>query len=165
MGFWGYLVVGRDDRPLPELYALRPFRSDVAGNRVRADNWQICSLRSEASIPDTVALLVELCAETHAPVLMVSVLNDDCVSVEGFSQDGYWQACPARHSAAAGERSGDAACATEAAVRAVGWAAAADRRIEADPIADLLFAPPDRRVDGFFEELLERLGLERSTCR
>ncbi|MEU6041372.1 hypothetical protein ABZ801_38895 [Actinomadura sp. NPDC047616] len=163
MGFWGYLVVGRDDRPLPELYTMRPYHSGIAGNRARADNWQVCSLGSGVAVPDTVRLLVDLSAETRAPALMASVVNDDCVSVEGFSSDGYWQACPPRRGrdgAAAGRwELREEACAREAAARAAGWAVAAGRSVTAEPIAALLITCGDRRVDGFFEEFLVRLGL------
>ncbi|GLW67068.1 hypothetical protein Arub01_53110 [Actinomadura rubrobrunea] len=161
MSFWGHLVVARDERPLPELYTMRPYRRDVACTRVRADDWQVCALRSGAAVPDTVRLLVELSAETHAPALLASVADGDCASVEGFSTDGYWQAWPrTRGRGGAGEEPSGEVCAHEAAARAAGWAAAAGRRVDAAPIAALLSEPADRRADVFFEDLLTLLGID-----
>ncbi|XVQ08034.1 hypothetical protein ACQP1W_36480 [Spirillospora sp. CA-255316] len=150
----GYLVVGRNDRPLPELYVLRPFLPAVAGHRARGDGWQVWELGADAAVADSVALLVDLVAATRAPALLGSVLDAGHAAVEGFSgASGYWQALvPAAPGAAA-----DAV--EEVAGRAAGWAAAACRAVAPDPIAEFLRKPPHIRADGMVEELLSLLGL------
>jgi hypothetical protein len=150
----GYLVVGRNDRPLPELYVLRPFLPAVAGHRARGDGWQIWELDAEAAVADSVALLVALAAATGAPALLGSVLDAGRAAVEGFSgAGGYWRALvPAAPGAAP-------RAVEEVAGRAAGWAAAARRAVAADPIAEFLRTPPRTRADGMVEELLSLLGL------
>jgi hypothetical protein len=149
MGFSGYHIVGRDDRPLPELYALKPHRHWVTGNLPRADNWQVCSLRSGADLGDSISLLIDIAAETFEPVLLASFVLSEGSAVEGFSSPyGYWWTRLTR-----------ASCASDVAERAVNWAAAAHRTVEATTIVDLLGSPSAARMDAVFEEFLERLGL------
>jgi hypothetical protein len=149
MSFSGYHIVGRDDRPLPELYALRPHRQWVTGNRPRADNWQVCSLGPEAYLGDSITLLIDVAAETFGPVLLASFIASEGSAVEGFSSPyGYWWTRLTR-----------ASCAADVADRAVKWATAANRTVQAPPIADLLAAPSAERMDAVFEEFLDRLGL------
>ncbi|MBO2452663.1 hypothetical protein J4573_36610 [Actinomadura barringtoniae] len=150
MGFSGYLIVGRDDRPLPELHSLKQHRQCVTGNRPRADNWQVCSLGPDAGLGDSISLLIEVAAETFEPVLLASfTVGEDGAAVEGFSGPyGYWWTRLTR-----------ASCAGDVAGRAVQWATAAGREVEAGPIADLLAARSAPHLEAVFEELLERLGL------
>jgi hypothetical protein len=149
MSFSGYHIVGRDDRPLPELYALKPHRQWVTGNRPRADNWQVCTLRPDAALGDSVSLLIDVAAETFEPVLLASFTISDGSAVEGFSSPyGYWWT-----------RLTQASCADDVAQRAAKWATAAGHAVEASPIADLLASTSAVRMDALFEEFLERLGL------
>lgn len=149
MGFAGYHIVGRDDRPLSELYALKPHRHWVTGNRPRADNWQVCSLGPDACLGDSLSLLIDVAAETFEPVLLASFSVSDGTAVEGFSSPyGYWWSRLTR-----------ASCADDVAGRAAQWATAAGRVVEPAPIADLLGSGSAARMEAVFEELLERLGL------
>nr|BFE36344.1 hypothetical protein GCM10010200_085950 [Actinomadura rugatobispora] len=153
-GAGGYLVVGRNDRPLPELYVLRPFLPAVAGHRALGDGWQIWELGADAAVADSVALLVDIAAATRAPALLGSFLSAGRAAVEGFSgAGGYWRALvpagPGAAPCAVEEMAGRAAC----------WAAAARRAVAARPIADFLRTPPRTRADGVVEDLLSLLGL------
>ncbi|GAA2444576.1 hypothetical protein GCM10010191_71590 [Actinomadura vinacea] len=153
-GVDGYLVVGRNDRPLSDLYVLRSFLPAVAGNRPRADGWQICDLDAGAAIADSVTLLVDIAAETNAPALLGSVLDTGRAAVEGFSgAGGYWRAVlPAGPGA-------DQRPVEEVAACVARWASAARHTVAAAPIAEFLRAPSRSQVDGMFEELLSLLGL------
>ncbi|MFG2007052.1 hypothetical protein ACGFNU_48685 [Spirillospora sp. NPDC048911] len=165
MSYRRHLLVARDDRPLPELYALRPYRRAVAGNEPRGDNWQVCSLDSDAGLGDSVALLVEIAAETHTAALLASFMEDDRVAVEGFSGPyGYWQAVLGARRAA-GDRvlEPPVFSAEEAAAVAAKWAEAAARPVPADSILEVLRAPVEPSAEAVFEELLNRLGLTGAT--
>ncbi|GAA2632713.1 hypothetical protein SMC26_30580 [Actinomadura fulvescens] len=165
MSYRRHLLVARDDRPLPELYALRPYVGFVAGNQARDDNWQVCSLGCDAGLGDSVSLLVEIAAETHTAAMLASFFDGGCAAVEGFSRPyGYWQAvlgtahapgCPAFES--------PAFSAEEAAAGAARWAEAAAHPVPPDPILEVLQGPVEPSAEAIFEELLNRLGLTGAT--
>ncbi|WP_433324169.1 hypothetical protein [Spirillospora sp. CA-294931] len=161
MDLWGHHVVGRDDRPLTELRALRPYADAVAGSRARDDNWQICSLEPGADLADSLALLVQLAAETGAPALLASVTSDESASVEGFSGPaGYWRAfIPSRRPQLRRVTPVPAPVADEVAAGAARWAAAAGHSVAPGPIVELLCASENTGTDDVLEELLNRLGL------
>lgn len=165
MSYRRHLLVARDDRPLPELYALRPYRRSVAGNLPRDDNWQVCSLDSGAGLGDSVSLLVEIAAETHMAALLASFTDGGCAAVEGFSRPyGYWQAVlGTEHAAGCRALESPVFSAEEAAAGAAKWAEAAARPVSPDPILEVLTAPVAPSAEAVFEELLNRLGLTGAT--
>ncbi|MEW2355653.1 hypothetical protein [Spirillospora sp. NPDC029432] len=139
---------------MPDLFVLRQFLPAVTGTRPRDDGWQVCELDPAADIADSVSLLVDLAAATHAPALLASVLDGGHAAVEGFSgASGYWRALLPGGSGAG------PLPAAETARHLVEWAADAHRTVAAEPITELLSAPEPRRADGAFEELLSLLGL------
>ena len=149
----GYLVVGRNERPLPELYVLRPFLPAVTGHRAHGDGWQVWELGADAAVTDSVTLLVDITAATGAPSLLGSVLDAGYAAVEGFSAaGGYWETPVPVGSA-------DPHAVEEVARRAARWAAAARHEVPADPIAEFLRRPPCTRPEGLLDELLRLLGL------
>ncbi|KAB2341020.1 hypothetical protein [Actinomadura rudentiformis] len=161
MSYRRHLLVARDDRPLPELYALRPYRRSVVGNRTRDDNWQVCSLDSGAGLGDSVSLLVEVAAETHTAALLASFTEGGCAAVEGFSRPyGYWQSVLGTgHAAACPALESPVFSAEEAAAGAAKWAEAASRPVPPEALLEVLQAPVAPSADAVFEELLNRLGL------
>ncbi|MFB4319474.1 hypothetical protein [Actinomadura sp. 21ATH] len=136
---------------MPELFVLRQLLPAVTGTLPRGDGWQVCELDGAAGIADSVSLLVDIAAATHAPALLASGLDGGPAAVEGFSgASGYWKVLLS---------GGGPLPAAETARHLVEWAADAHRTVAAEPIEELLGAPAHRRVDGVFEELLSLLGL------
>ncbi|GAA3984074.1 hypothetical protein GCM10023085_77710 [Actinomadura viridis] len=149
----GYLVVGRNERPLADLYVLRALLPAVTVSRPRGNGWQVCELGGEAAIADSVSLLVDLAAATRAPALLASATDGDGATVEGFSgSGGYWKA------ALPVTGTGPLPVA-ELAARVVAWAASAQHPVAPAPVVEFLRAPGRDRVDGMLEELLALLGL------
>ena len=168
MGYWGYFVVGRSERPLGELGALagaegmRPLTSAAGG-------WQVWEYAS--GIGD-VGSMNALAAETGAPALFGYVMGGDCVVVEAAApESGAWTTCLAR-AAMAGYLGADKEGLTledyfleprDAAERAVAWAAEAGHAVNAGPLLDVLIADPDPAADvlaeNLFFRLLDRLGV------
>ncbi|MFP3988371.1 hypothetical protein U9R90_12830 [Streptomyces sp. E11-3] len=161
MGFWGYYVVGRSDRPLAELAALSAVSEGLTLNERRADGWQIW----EATVPE-VGSMSSLARETGAPALFGFVMDSECVAVEAAGpESGAWNACLDRE-AMAGYLSGDGKepddlflPARDAAERAVAWAAEAGHRATAEELTDVLTAPAEPSAELLFFRFLERLGV------
>ncbi|MEU5886596.1 hypothetical protein ABZ835_07120 [Streptomyces sp. NPDC047461] len=164
MGYWGYFVVGRSERPLGELDAL----AGAEGLTLRAEapgGWQVWEYPSGEG---DVGSMNSLARETGAPALFGYVMDSDCVVVEAAGpQSGAWTTCLAR--AAMAEYIGaDKEGLTledyfleprDAAERAVSWAEEAGRAVEAEAVVEVLTADPDPLAENLFFRLLDRLAV------
>jgi hypothetical protein len=90
MGYWGYFVVGRGERPLAEGEAL----SGAEGMTLRErapDGWQVWEYPGG---DDRIASMNDLAAETGAPALFGYVMDSAGVVVEAAAPDsGAWTTC------------------------------------------------------------------------
>ncbi|MHC0431182.1 hypothetical protein ACX6XY_13460 [Streptomyces sp. O3] len=161
MGFWGYYVVGRGERPLAELAALSSVREGLTLHERRADRWQIW----EAAVPE-VGSMSALARETGEPALFGFVMDSRCVAVEAAAPgSGTWNACLARDAMAGflradGKEPDDLFLpAGDAAERAAAWAADAGYEATVAELADVLTAPAEPSAELLFFRFLERLGL------
>jgi hypothetical protein len=164
MGYWGYFVVGREQRPLAELDAL----SGAEGMTLRErapDGWQVWEYPSgDAGI----ASMNDLAAETGAPALFGYVMDSACVVVEAAApHSGAWTTCLARAATARHLGAGEDGPSLEdyflepadAAERAVAWAAEAGNEVNAGALLDVLTAEADSLAENLFFRLLDRLGV------
>lgn len=97
MGFWGTYVVGRSDRPLPELDALKTSAECVMGVARGADGWQAVQIHRApqgwdwSSPLPWLQTLVAVMEETGRPVLGASVYDSDGARLVGYSREaGRW---------------------------------------------------------------------------
>ncbi|WND35562.1 hypothetical protein RI578_15235 [Streptomyces sp. BB1-1-1] len=147
MGYWGYFVVGRADRPLAELDAL-PGAADMTLRLSAPDGWQVWEFPGGDG---DVGNMNDLAGQTGAPALFGYVMDSDCVVVEAAApESGAWTTCLAR-SAMAGYLGAEKEGLTledyfleprDAAERAVAWAAEAGRTASAGELAEVLSADP-----------------------
>ncbi|WLW52700.1 hypothetical protein [Streptomyces sp. YU58] len=97
MGFWGYFVVGRAERPLAELKTL----PNAAGMVLRVsapDGWQVWEYQGEGDVGKMSALA----ERTGSPALFGYVMDSASVVVEAAGpRSGVWTACLARAAMAA----------------------------------------------------------------
>jgi hypothetical protein len=163
MGYWGYYVVGRSERPLAELEALAGARGMVL-RTAAPDGWQVWEYPSGDG---DIGNMNTLARETGAPALFGYVMDSDCVAVEAAAPDsGVWTACLARQ-AMAGYVGGEDELGVDdyflepadAAARAVSWAAEAGHAISAEPLLEVLTADPDPLAENLFFQFLDRLGV------
>ncbi|MER6675784.1 hypothetical protein [Streptomyces sp. NPDC000983] len=163
MGYWGYFVVGREERPLGELAALAG-APGITLRREAPDGWQVWEY---ASGEGDVGNMHELAAQTGAPALFGYVMDSDCAVVEAAGPlSGAWSTCLAREAMAARLGAGDGPTLEDyflqprdAAERAVAWAAEAGHTVPAEPLLDVLTAEPDPLAENLFFLLLDRLGV------
>jgi hypothetical protein len=162
MGYWGYFVVGRAERPLAELEAL----SGVRGLALRASapgGWQVWEYPSGDG---DVGSMNALAVETGAPALFGYVMDSATVVVEAAGPgSGAWTTCLAR-AAMATYLGADREGLTledyfleprDAAERAVAWAGEAGHEVDAEPVVDVLTAGTDPAAGLLAENLLFRL--------
>ncbi|RFU87465.1 hypothetical protein DY218_06490 [Streptomyces triticagri] len=161
MGFWGYYVVGRSERPLAELDALSAVRDGIALHEQRAGGWQIW----EAAVPD-VGSMSKLAQETGAPALFGFVMDSECVAVEAAGpESGAWNACLDREAmsgylSAEGKEPDDLFLpAADAAERAAGWSAEAGLTADPTRLTTVLTSPADPSAELLFFRFLDHLGL------
>ncbi|MFJ3665426.1 hypothetical protein ACIPSE_03120 [Streptomyces sp. NPDC090106] len=162
MGYWGYFVVGRSERPLGETDALAGI--DGLSLRTRAaGGWQVWEYPSGEG---DVGSMNTLARETGAPALFGYVMDSDCVVVEAAGpESGAWTTCLARTAMAGYLGDGAEGLALEdyflepsdAAERAVAWAGEAGRAVESGPLLDVLTADADPLAENLFFLLLDRL--------
>src|SRR5262249_3537503 len=154
MGYWGYYVVGRSERPLAELEALAGARGMVL-RTAAPDGWQVWEYPSGDG---DIGNMNTLARETGAPALFGYVMDSDCVAVEAAAPDrGVGTACLARE-AMAGYVGGEDELGVDdyflapadAAARAVSWAAEAGHTITAEPLLELLTADSDLLAENLF---------------
>ncbi|MBZ6131155.1 hypothetical protein [Streptomyces olivaceus] len=147
MGYWGYFVVGRAERPLAELDALAG-AADMTLRRTAPDGWQVWEFPGGDG---DVGNMNGLAGQTGAPALFGYVMDSDCVVVEAAApESGAWTTCLAR-SAMAGYLGAERDGLTledyfleprDAAERAVAWAAEAGRAANAGELDEVLSADP-----------------------
>ncbi|MER7719557.1 hypothetical protein ABTX99_21865 [Streptomyces flaveolus] len=147
MGYWGYFVVGRAERPLAELDALSG-AADMTLRLSAPDGWQVWEYPGGDG---DVGNMNDLAAQTGAPALFGYVMDSDCVVVEAAAPaSGAWTTCLVR-AAMAGYLGAENEGLTledyfleprDAAERAVAWAAEAGRTADAGELADVLAADP-----------------------
>jgi hypothetical protein len=164
MGYWGYFVVGRSERPLGELDAL----AGAEGLSLRAEapgGWQVWEYPSGDG---DVGSMNSLARETGAPALFGYVMDSDCVVVEAAGpESGAWTTCLARD-AMAGYLGADKEGLgledyflepRDAVERAVAWAEEAGHVVEAGPILDVLTSDADPLAENLFFRMLDRLAV------
>lgn len=78
MGYWGYFVVGRAERPLAELEALSG-AGDMTLRQSAPDGWQVWEFPGGDG---DVGNMNDLAGQTGAPALFGYVMDSDCVVVE-----------------------------------------------------------------------------------
>ncbi|MER5179487.1 hypothetical protein ABT009_14150 [Streptomyces sp. NPDC002896] len=167
MGYWGYFVVGRSERPLAELTALQGVRDQLTLREQRAGGWQVWECPGGGDATRDVGSMNTLALETGSPALFGYVMDSDCVVVEAAGpESGAWTACLAR-GAMASYMGGDELTLEDyflrprdAAERAVAWAAEAGRDVPDEPLVEVLNADPDPFAEALFFRLLDGLGVE-----
>jgi hypothetical protein len=164
MGYWGYFVVGRGDRPLAGLDALSGARESLTPRASAPGGWQVWEY---ASREGDLGSMNALAGETGAPALFGYVMNSACVVLEGAApESGAWTTCLARSAMAAYVGGGEGLTLEDyfleprdAAERAVRWAAEAGHEVDAGAVADVLTADPDPLAENLFFRFLDRLGV------
>ncbi|MDK1343201.1 hypothetical protein QNO09_07790 [Streptomyces sp. 378] len=149
MGYWGYFVVGRGERPLPELDALAGAAEGLVRHTSAPGGWQVWEYPSGDG---DIGNMNALARETGAPALFGYVMNSECVVLEAAApESGTWTTCLAR-SAMAGYLGADREGLMledyflepgDAAERAVRWAAEAGCEVNAESLLDVLTTDPD----------------------
>ncbi|MEE1759000.1 MULTISPECIES: hypothetical protein [unclassified Streptomyces] len=181
MGYWGYYVVGRSERPLAELDALAG--AETMTLCVTADDgWQIWACPTGAPGAEAagesgasggagdVGNMHTLARETGAPALFGYVMDSDCVVVEAAGpESGAWTTCLARRAMAAYLGDGEGLTVEDyfleprdAAERAVAWAAEAGRAVVERSLVEVLTSEPgpaDPLAENILFRLLDRLGV------
>ncbi|MFI9471027.1 hypothetical protein ACIHBQ_26615 [Streptomyces sp. NPDC052492] len=163
MGYWGYFVVGRGERPLAGLDALAGAAGGLTLRTSAPDGWQVWEYPGREG---EVGGMAGLARETGAPALFGYVMDSDCVAVEAASpESGVWTACLARD-AMAGYLDGRQEGLTvddyflepaDAAERAVFWAEEAGRTVAVEDVLEVLTADPGPLAENLFFRLLDRL--------
>ncbi|MFF1379893.1 hypothetical protein [Streptomyces sp. NPDC058308] len=166
MGYWGYYVVGRSERPLAELAAVAGVRDELSLLDRRPDGWQVWEVPGGGDGARDIGNMNTLARETDAPALFGYVMDSDCVVVEAAApRSGSWTTCLARGAMA--KYLGDAELTVEdyfleprdAAQRAVAWAAESGRTVSSGPLLDVLKADAEPSAEELFFRLLDRLGV------
>ncbi|MFI7384525.1 hypothetical protein [Streptomyces sp. NPDC049813] len=166
MGYWGYYVVARSERPLSEFDALGGVREELMLLEERAGDWQVWECSGGGDRPRAMGSMNALAAQTGAPALFAYVMDSRCVVIEAAAPEGgAWATCMGRAATAAflggDERSLEDYFlpARDAAERAVVWAAEGGRTVAAKPLADVLAAPAEPSAEELFFRFLDRLGV------
>ncbi|MFE6623597.1 hypothetical protein [Streptomyces sp. NPDC057740] len=164
MGYWGYFVVGRGERPLAELDAL----AGAEGMTLREEapgGWQVWEYPSGDG---AVGSMNALAGETGAPALFGYVMDSASVVVEAAApESGAWTTCLARGAMAGYLGADDEGLtledyfldASDAAERAVAWAAEAGHEVNTESVIDVLTSEADPLAENLFFRLLDRLGV------
>ncbi|MFJ4830473.1 hypothetical protein ACIP79_11210 [Streptomyces sp. NPDC088747] len=164
MGYWGYYVVGRSERPLAELDALSGAPGLVPLTQA-PDGWQVWEYPSGDG---DVGSMNTLARETGAPALFGYVMDSDCVVVEAAGpESGAWTTCLARAAMVRYLGDGQEGLSVDdyflepadAAARAVAWAAEAGHAVVAGPLLHVLTADPDPLAENLLFRFLDRLGV------
>ena len=165
MGYWGYFVVGRGERPLAALDALAGAAQGLTLRTSAPDGWQVWEYPGASG---DIGSMNDLARETGAPALFGYVMDSDCVVVEAASpESGAWTTCLARSRMARhleGQQEGLTLEdyflePSDAAERAVFWAEEAGHTAAAEDLVEVLTADPDPMAENLFFRLLDRLGV------
>ncbi|MFF2507838.1 hypothetical protein ACFVTY_31410 [Streptomyces sp. NPDC058067] len=166
MGYWGYYVVARSERPLVELNTLGGARDGLALLDRRADGWQVWECPDGGGQRYDVGSMNALAAETGAPALFGYVMDSDCVVIEAAApRSGAWTTCLARDAMAGYLSESELALDDyflepgDAARKAVAWAGECGRTVEPGPLAAVLAEDPDPFAEPLFFRFLDRLGV------
>lgn len=164
MGYWGYYVVGRSERPLAELDALAGAHGMVLWTTA-ADGWQVWEYpRGDGDVGS----MSTLARETGAPALFGYVMDSDCVAVEAAGpESGVWTTCLARAAMATHLGESEEGLTVDdyflepadAAERAVAWAAEAGHTVVTEPLLAVLSADADPLAENLLFRFLDRLGV------
>ncbi|WP_049716612.1 hypothetical protein [Streptomyces caatingaensis] len=166
MRFWGYLLLARRDRALPESPVLRPTRHLLLPTASFDGGWQLWHHPHRPELGDLDALVRALADETDAPALAAYVMESDCAVVSGAGPGGApWSACLGRRALA--DYMADTGLALDdlfpdprtAAAHCSAWAAAAGHTADPAGLAAVLAADPGPRVEDLFGNLLAHLGI------
>ncbi|MFH8795548.1 hypothetical protein [Streptomyces sp. NPDC017941] len=164
MGYWGYYVVGRSERPLGECKAVAGVRDRLTLLDRRADGWQVWECPDDGGVD--VGNMNTLAQETDAPALFGYVLDSDCVVVEAAApESGAWTTCLAREAMAGFLREDELTVEDyfleprDAAGRAVAWAAESGTTVGSAALLDVLTADPEPSAEELFFRFLDRLGV------
>ncbi|MFE6284955.1 hypothetical protein [Streptomyces sp. NPDC057877] len=166
MGYWGYFVVGRGERPLGEYEALAGAAPELTrARRPTGEGWQLWEYPSGDG---DVGSMNVLARETGAPALFGYVMDSACVVVEAAApESGAWTACLGRAAMARYLGAGQEGLTLDdyfleprdAAERAAAWAAEAGRTVAAEPLLDVLTADSDELAENMLFRFLGRLGV------
>ncbi|EFL34424.1 conserved hypothetical protein [Streptomyces viridochromogenes DSM 40736] len=165
MGYWGYFVVGREERPLVELGALAGAAEAMTRRASAPGGWQVWEYPSRDG---DVGNMNALARETGAPALFGYVMNSECVALEAAApESGAWTTCLARTAMAGYLGAGREGLTLEdyfleprdAAEHAVRWAAEAGHEVNADALVDVLTSDPDPLAENLLFRFLDRLGV------
>ncbi|MEU1270512.1 hypothetical protein [Streptomyces sp. NPDC005799] len=165
MGYWGYYVVGRGERPLAGLDALAGAKEGMELRAEAPGGWQVWEYPSEDGELGNMNVLA---AQTGAPALFGYVMDSASVVVEAAApESGAWTTCLGRAAMAGYLDAGNEGLTLEdyflepreAAERAVTWAAEAGHEVSAEPLVEVLTAEPDLLAENLFFRLLDRLGV------
>ncbi|MBQ1090237.1 hypothetical protein [Streptomyces sp. B93] len=166
MGYWGYFVVGRGQRPLGECEALAGAAERLTRREQKtADGWQLWEYPNGDG---DVGSMNVLARETGAPALFGYVMDSACVIIEAAApESGAWTACLGRAAMARYIGAGQEGLTLEdyfleprdAAGRAVAWAAEGGLTVAAEPLLGLLTADPDPVAENLLFRFLDRLGV------
>ena len=167
MGYWGYFVVGRGERPLAELDALAGAEGMILRESAPG-GWQVWEYANgEGDVGNMNALAVE----SGSPALFGYVMDSASVVLEAAGpESGAWTTCLARTAMAkhlgAGTADEDGPTLEDyfleprdAAARAVAWAAEAGHEVAEESLFDVLSAEPDLLAENLFFRMLDRLGV------
>ncbi|GGY92055.1 hypothetical protein [Streptomyces poonensis] len=172
MGYWGYYVVGRSERPLAELDTLAG--AEGMSLLTTADGgWQVWEYQNDPDPAGSgdVGSMNALARETGAPALFGYVMNSDCVVVEAAApESGGWTTCLARGAMAGHLGATEDGLTVEdyfleprdAAGRAVAWAAEAGHSVAPEWVLEVLATEPDPSAplaENLLFRLLDRLGV------
>ncbi|MEU3849914.1 hypothetical protein [Streptomyces sp. NPDC029554] len=165
MGYWGYFVVGRGERPLAELDALAGAADGMTRHTSAPDGWQVWEYPGGEG---DMGNMNDLAGETGAPALFGYVMNSECVVLEAAApESGAWTTCLARGAMAGYLGGGQEGLTLEdyflepgdAAERAVRWAAEAGHEVNAATLLDVLTSDPDPLAENLLFRFLDRLGV------
>ncbi|MFJ5776811.1 hypothetical protein [Streptomyces sp. NPDC093094] len=161
MGYWGYFVVGRSERPLGEIVGTK----GLVRRTSAPDGWQVWEY---PSADGEVGSMNTLARETGAPALFGYVMDGAGVVLEAAGpESGAWTSCLAREATARCLGAGQEGPALEdyfldpgdAADRAVAWAAEAGHTADAEILLDLFTTDDGELAENLFFRLLDRLGV------
>ncbi|MEU4652880.1 hypothetical protein AB0G32_02850 [Streptomyces sp. NPDC023723] len=168
MGYWGYLVVGRAERPLAALDALPGTADGMTARASGPDGWQVWEYPGQSGVGN----MNDLAARTGAPALFGYVMDGACVVVEAAApRSGAWTTCLGRKAMAGYLGVADDGLTLEdyfleppdAADRAAAWAGEAGHPADAGDLLGVLTAEPSAEgAEELFFRLLDRLGVLRS---
>lgn len=171
MGYWGYFVVGRGERPARRTGRTEAGAEGMVLRESAPGGWQVWEY---ASGEGGIGSMNSLAVETGSPALFGYVMDSASVVVEAAGpESGGWTTCLARGAMArfigsggAGDSGADGLTLEDyfleprdAAARAVAWAAEAGHAVAEEPLLDVLSSDPDPLAENLFFRMLDRLGV------